>query len=50
MKCLLQRARMKEIAAQRAKQLQKEEEERTKEQKAKALAKLEELNIRAATS
>lgn len=45
-----QRARMKEIAAQRAKQLQKEEEERTKEQKAKALAKLEELNRRAATS
>lgn len=45
-----QRARMKEIAAQRAKQLQKEEEERTKEQKAKALVKLEELNRRAATS
>ncbi|KAG1326121.1 protein MODIFIER OF SNC1 1 [Cocos nucifera] len=35
-----------EIATQRAKQLQKEEEERTKEQKAKALAKLEELNRR----
>lgn len=45
-----QRARMKEIALQRFKQLQKEEEERTKEQKAKALAKLEELNRRAATS
>eukprot|EP01018_Ginkgo_biloba_P014485 Gb_16752 [translate_table: standard] len=48
-----QRARMKEIAAQRAKQLQREEEERTKEQKAKALAKLEELDRRslgAATS
>ena len=45
-----QRARMKEIAAQREKQLQKEEEERTKEQKAKALVKLEELNRRAATS
>ncbi|KAJ7565839.1 hypothetical protein O6H91_02G076900 [Diphasiastrum complanatum] len=41
-----QRARMKEIAAQRAQQLQREEEERTKEQKAKALAKLEELNRR----
>eukprot|EP00268_Persea_americana_P065534 TRINITY_DN8759_c0_g1_i3.p1 TRINITY_DN8759_c0_g1~~TRINITY_DN8759_c0_g1_i3.p1 ORF type:complete len:1563 (+),score=375.08 TRINITY_DN8759_c0_g1_i3:326-5014(+) len=41
-----QRAKMKEIAAQRAKQLQKEEEERTREQKAKALAKLEELNRR----
>ncbi|MCL7026934.1 hypothetical protein MKW94_009885 [Papaver nudicaule] len=42
-----QRAKMKEIAAQRAKQLQKEEEERIREQKAKALAKLEELNKRA---
>ncbi|KAJ4973408.1 hypothetical protein NE237_006582 [Protea cynaroides] len=41
-----QRAMMKEIAAQRAKQLQTEEEERTREQKAKALAKLEELNRR----
>ncbi|ERN19427.1 hypothetical protein AMTR_s00069p00173060 [Amborella trichopoda] len=41
-----QRAKMKEIATQRAKQLQKEEEERTREQKAKALAKLEELNRR----
>lgn len=38
---------MKEIAAQRATQLQKEEEERIKEQKAKARAKLEELNRRA---
>ncbi|KAG1365044.1 protein MODIFIER OF SNC1 1 [Cocos nucifera] len=37
-------AKMKEIAAQHAKQLQKEEEERTREQRAKALAKLEELN------
>ncbi|KAG6556936.1 hypothetical protein Mapa_001351 [Marchantia paleacea] len=41
-----QRARMKEIAAQRARQLRKEEEERIKEQKAKAMAKLEELNRR----
>ena len=41
-----QRAKMKEIAAQRARQLQKEEEERSKEQKAKARAKLEELNRR----
>ncbi|XP_077253564.1 modifier of snc1 [Tasmannia lanceolata] len=41
-----QRAKMKEIAMQRVKQLQKEEEERTREQKAKALAKLEELNRR----
>ena len=40
---------MKEIVAQQSKQLQKEEE-RTKEQKAKALVKLEELNRRAATS
>ena len=37
---------MKELAVQRAKQLQAEEEERTKRQKAKALAKLEELNKR----
>lgn len=44
-----QRAKMKEIAKQRAKQLQKEEEERTREQKAKALAKLEELNRRTQT-
>ncbi|XP_059642301.1 protein MODIFIER OF SNC1 1-like isoform X2 [Cornus florida] len=41
-----QRAKMREIAKQRAKQLQEEEEERTREQKAKALAKLEELNRR----
>ncbi|KAL3682019.1 hypothetical protein R1sor_000041 [Riccia sorocarpa] len=45
-----QRARMREIAAQRAKQLRKEEEERSKEQKAKALAKLEELNRRSSSS
>lgn len=37
---------MKELARQRALQLQKEEEERIKQQKAKALAKLEELNRR----
>lgn len=37
---------MRELAKQRAIQLQKEEEERTREQKAKALAKLEELNRR----
>ncbi|KAL9275558.1 MODIFIER OF SNC1 1-like protein [Drosera capensis] len=43
-----QRAKMKEIAKQRAIQLQKEEEERVREQKAKALAKLEELNRRSA--
>ncbi|KAI3765850.1 hypothetical protein L2E82_15896 [Cichorium intybus] len=41
-----QRARMRELAKQRAIQLQKEEEERIREQKAKALAKLEELNRR----
>ncbi|KAL5976572.1 hypothetical protein ACLOJK_020905 [Asimina triloba] len=41
-----QRAKMKELATQRAKQLQQEEEERTREQRAKALAKLEELNRR----
>ncbi|XP_068653763.1 protein MODIFIER OF SNC1 1-like isoform X2 [Aristolochia californica] len=45
-----QRAKMKEIATQRAKQLQKEEEERIREQKAKAMAKLEELNKRTAES
>ncbi|KAG9439995.1 hypothetical protein H6P81_020160 [Aristolochia fimbriata] len=45
-----QRAKMKEIAVQRAKQLQKEEEERTREQKAKAMAKLEELNRRTSES
>ncbi|KAF3789704.1 MODIFIER OF SNC1 1 protein [Nymphaea thermarum] len=44
-----QRARMKEIAVQRAKQRQEEEEERIREQKAKALAKLEELNRRTAS-
>ncbi|KAK6920671.1 BAT2, N-terminal [Dillenia turbinata] len=42
-----QRAKMRELAKQRARQLQKEEEERTREQKARALAKLEELNRRA---
>ncbi|CAK9868762.1 unnamed protein product [Sphagnum jensenii] len=40
------RAKMREIAAQRARQLQKEEEERIRDQKAKAHAKLEELNRR----
>ncbi|CAO2819051.1 unnamed protein product [Amaranthus hypochondriacus] len=44
----MQRAKMREIAKQRAIQLQKEEEERVREQKAKALAKLEELNRRSA--
>ncbi|KAL8529997.1 hypothetical protein ACS0TY_007175 [Phlomoides rotata] len=42
----IQRVKMRELAKQRALQLQKEEEERIKEQKAKALAKLEELNRR----
>ncbi|PON59682.1 Protein MODIFIER OF SNC1 [Trema orientale] len=41
-----QRAKMKELAKQRTKQLQEEEEERTKKQLAKARAKLEELNRR----
>ncbi|XP_047311288.1 protein MODIFIER OF SNC1 1-like [Impatiens glandulifera] len=41
-----QRAKMREMARERAKQLQKEEEERKREQKAKALLKLEELNKR----
>ncbi|CAI0398524.1 unnamed protein product [Linum tenue] len=41
-----QRAMMRELARQRLKQREKEEEERTREQKAKALAKLEELNRR----
>ncbi|XP_076960540.1 protein MODIFIER OF SNC1 1-like [Bidens hawaiensis] len=41
-----QRARMRELAKQRAIELQREEEERIREQKAKALAKLEELNRR----
>eukprot|EP00246_Nothoceros_aenigmaticus_P000242 TRINITY_DN10351_c0_g2_i1.p1 TRINITY_DN10351_c0_g2~~TRINITY_DN10351_c0_g2_i1.p1 ORF type:complete len:1176 (+),score=243.17 TRINITY_DN10351_c0_g2_i1:333-3530(+) len=45
-----QRAKMKEIAHQRSLQLQKEEEERIKEQKAKAFAKLEELNGRSKAS
>ncbi|KAL9239613.1 hypothetical protein vseg_013921 [Gypsophila vaccaria] len=45
-----QRAKMREIAKQRAIQLQKEEEERIREQKAKALAKLEELNRRSAVT
>ncbi|WCJ36100.1 modifier of snc1 [Euphorbia peplus] len=40
-----QRAKMKEIA-KRIKQREKEEEERTRDQRAKALAKLEELNKR----
>lgn len=44
-----QRAKMKEIAKQRGRQLQKEEEERLREQKAKAHAKLEELNRRTRT-
>ena len=42
----MQRAKLKEIAAQRAMQLRQEEEERAKEQRAKALAKLEELDRR----
>ncbi|KAJ0643727.1 putative protein modifier of SNC1 1 [Helianthus annuus] len=41
-----QRAKMRELAKQRAIERQKEEEERIREQKAKALAKLEELNRR----
>ncbi|KAG4378708.1 hypothetical protein GLYMA_17G087600v4 [Glycine max] len=41
-----QRAKMKELAKQRTKQLQEEEEERIRKQKAKALAKLDELNRR----
>ncbi|KAJ7547785.1 hypothetical protein O6H91_08G104500 [Diphasiastrum complanatum] len=44
-----QRVRMKEIAAQRARQLEKEERERTKEKKEKALAKFQELNRRTVT-
>ncbi|KAL8118367.1 protein MODIFIER OF SNC1 1-like [Apium graveolens] len=44
-----QRAKYKELARQRKIQLQKEEEERIREQKAKALAKLEELNRRSQT-
>ncbi|CAH8384697.1 unnamed protein product [Eruca vesicaria subsp. sativa] len=41
-----QRNTMRELARQRAQQRQKEEEERAREQRAKALAKLEELNRR----
>ncbi|KAL3655393.1 hypothetical protein CASFOL_001179 [Castilleja foliolosa] len=41
-----QRDKMRESVKQRTLQLQKEEEERTREQRAKALAKLEELNRR----
>ncbi|XP_042447036.1 protein MODIFIER OF SNC1 1-like isoform X1 [Zingiber officinale] len=44
-----QRAKTKELAGQRAKQLQREEE-RMRDQKAKSLAKLEELNRHSATS
>ncbi|OIW00320.1 hypothetical protein TanjilG_27571 [Lupinus angustifolius] len=44
-----QRAKMKELAKQRTKQLQEEEEERIRRQKAKALAKLDELNRRSQT-
>ncbi|XP_044476385.1 protein MODIFIER OF SNC1 1-like [Mangifera indica] len=44
-----QRAKMRELAKQRVKQRQKEEEERARDQKAKALAKLEELNRRTQT-
>ncbi|XVF12185.1 hypothetical protein REPUB_Repub08aG0092400 [Reevesia pubescens] len=42
-----QRDMMRELAKQRVKQRQKEEEERVRDQKAKAIAKLEELNRRA---
>ncbi|EPS69794.1 hypothetical protein M569_04972 [Genlisea aurea] len=41
---------MRELAKQRATQMQKQEEERMREQKAKALAKLEELNRRTLAS
>ncbi|XP_024004465.1 protein MODIFIER OF SNC1 1 isoform X2 [Eutrema salsugineum] len=41
-----ERATMRELARQRAQQRQKEEEERARDQRAKALAKLEELNRR----
>ncbi|KAJ0047739.1 hypothetical protein Pint_15492 [Pistacia integerrima] len=41
-----QRAKMRELAKQRVKQRQKEEEERARDQKARALAKLEDLNRR----
>ncbi|KAE8719763.1 oleosin 18 kDa-like [Hibiscus syriacus] len=45
-----QRAMMRELAKQRTKQRQKEEEEWARDQKAKALAKLEELNRRTQTA
>ncbi|XWS60767.1 hypothetical protein CRYUN_Cryun07bG0065300 [Craigia yunnanensis] len=45
-----QRAMMRELAKQRVKQRQKEEEERARDQKAKALAKLEDLNRRTQTA
>ncbi|KAH7405480.1 hypothetical protein KP509_15G072100 [Ceratopteris richardii] len=45
-----QRARLKEIASQRAKQRRKEEEIRERERKAKARAKLEELERRASAN
>ncbi|XWS50917.1 hypothetical protein CRYUN_Cryun12cG0131800 [Craigia yunnanensis] len=45
-----QRAMMRELAKERVKQRQKEEEERARDQKAKALAKLEELNRRTQTA
>ncbi|XWS48190.1 hypothetical protein CRYUN_Cryun13aG0052200 [Craigia yunnanensis] len=45
-----QRAMMRELAMQRVKQRQKEEEEWARDQKAKALAKLEELNKRTQTA
>ncbi|KAL5700358.1 hypothetical protein ACHQM5_025813 [Ranunculus cassubicifolius] len=41
-----QRAKVREMVAERAKRLQKEEEERTREQRARAQAKLDELNRR----
>ncbi|KAE9601426.1 hypothetical protein Lal_00023778 [Lupinus albus] len=44
-----QRAKTKELAKQRTKQLQEQEEERIRKQKAKALAKLDELNRRSHT-
>ncbi|EOA15897.1 hypothetical protein CARUB_v10003988mg [Capsella rubella] len=45
-----QRSTMRELARQRAQQRQKEEEERARDQRAKALAKLEELNRRSQVS
>ncbi|OIW17736.1 hypothetical protein TanjilG_29086 [Lupinus angustifolius] len=44
-----QHAKMKELAKHRTKQLQEQEEERIRKQKAKALAKLDELNRRSHT-